>query len=662
MANALDITDRESLGRWLEDKPAEWAQLIALRAALRVFPLVLQGRDAEKADSWATRQLLSLAAWRCLFIASIIRKDADRELEALAVSAAKAAFAATDTHTSSSIADATVTAAAYAIVATYDASIYDAATAAAYAAIASDRIDSHVDESVVWEAVRCECAILLERDGLERLETCRLWLELEENANNQFEPVLSSPVWVEKAMPGFSKALVDLLGPDAELIVEWYQPLFSGYADAAWSRMFLGDRARDLALKDNAFWKVTEERPGEQVMEDIARVLGWERPQSSVLMASGDVGTIAEIILGLLNTKTQATQSSDVVVHVQSLRPEIERKSVYDNLSRLASAGRIEKVGNALYRGIPAEAQPVAPFNFALVEDRIDVTLPAPQLTVSEEYRDDQWAALMDALANVAACVSRQTNAYIPQSMLEQLGLLTASLGQTPESVRPGVLQSHWRKMARAMATLSREKGTGSSDVDDALDGVADALEDLRGCYADIRNQEKEMIRLGITARTVDIILPFIEDIAEYVKQAGGELVTQAAQDAVKYNIELIKSETDKSVAADLVADQVLTDQALGTLLANALRVKSIPKDIRDAVIKDIASNRDMLVKGLAKLPARAVKGAFLILTLDYIGALDGMVEYVPALKPLLKRLKRLTGQDDSKPLEEDSAQDGPDE
>jgi len=35
------IMDPESLELWLEDKPAEWAQVIAVRAALRVFPLVL---------------------------------------------------------------------------------------------------------------------------------------------------------------------------------------------------------------------------------------------------------------------------------------------------------------------------------------------------------------------------------------------------------------------------------------------------------------------------------------------------------------------------------------------------------------------------------------------------------------------------------------------
>ena len=35
------FSNREEFARWLEDKPSEWARVLALRAALRVAPLAL---------------------------------------------------------------------------------------------------------------------------------------------------------------------------------------------------------------------------------------------------------------------------------------------------------------------------------------------------------------------------------------------------------------------------------------------------------------------------------------------------------------------------------------------------------------------------------------------------------------------------------------------
>ena len=44
------ITSREELHVWLKDKPADWAQVIAARAALRVLPsaFVHDGNDSDK--------------------------------------------------------------------------------------------------------------------------------------------------------------------------------------------------------------------------------------------------------------------------------------------------------------------------------------------------------------------------------------------------------------------------------------------------------------------------------------------------------------------------------------------------------------------------------------------------------------------------------------
>jgi RimJ/RimL family protein N-acetyltransferase len=42
------ITSREELGEWLKDKPADWGQVIAARAVLRVLPYAFGELTSEK--------------------------------------------------------------------------------------------------------------------------------------------------------------------------------------------------------------------------------------------------------------------------------------------------------------------------------------------------------------------------------------------------------------------------------------------------------------------------------------------------------------------------------------------------------------------------------------------------------------------------------------
>jgi hypothetical protein len=98
MQDALEIKDRDSLERWLEDKPVEWAQLIALRAALRVFPLVLEGFNAADDTVRSKIERSTLAVWWCLVISSVACKDPTGETRDTinAANAAKAAVYAAD--------------------------------------------------------------------------------------------------------------------------------------------------------------------------------------------------------------------------------------------------------------------------------------------------------------------------------------------------------------------------------------------------------------------------------------------------------------------------------------------------------------------------------------------------------------------------------------
>ncbi|WP_394688341.1 P-loop NTPase fold protein [Hoeflea sp.] len=307
--DALDIRDEKSLRSWLEGKPAEWAQLIALRAALRVFPLVLEGLGESAAPERARFQELTIAVWRCLLISSVAPKYPTDEMRASAsasasayAASARAAAAADDAayaaYAAAASGDAAYAAyAAAASAASASPSAADVAADAAYAAarVAAARAVSAAD-SAAWETVRSDCQILA-RDGPEPLESAPMWLEQQPQPNGEAKQVIAIPRWVADAAASLAKNLASLLGPDAELIADWYRPLLAGDATADWSQMFLGERARKLALREDAFWEVTENREAETLIEGIAAALGWkpaEDPNQPGSFASDDQGEVLQ--------------------------------------------------------------------------------------------------------------------------------------------------------------------------------------------------------------------------------------------------------------------------------------------------------------------------------------------------------------------------------
>jgi hypothetical protein len=161
MQDALEIKDRDSLERWLEDKPVEWAQLIALRAALRVFPLVLEGFNAADDTVRSKIDRSTLAVWWCLVISSVACKDPTGETRDTinAANAAKAAVYAADATAraapyGANAPRAAAYAAAYAATTTTLDTIDAATRAATYAAARADPYSSVADN--VWATVSAD--------------------------------------------------------------------------------------------------------------------------------------------------------------------------------------------------------------------------------------------------------------------------------------------------------------------------------------------------------------------------------------------------------------------------------------------------------------------------------------------------------------------------
>ncbi|MDN2584274.1 hypothetical protein, partial [Aquibium sp. ELW1220] len=101
-----EITSAEDLQKWLADKPTDWAQAIAVRAALRVLPLPFplfddRGRNPGTTDF----RVIILQTFRATSISWAARKYPAHEMSADAAAAAayaadaaaaRAAYAAAD--------------------------------------------------------------------------------------------------------------------------------------------------------------------------------------------------------------------------------------------------------------------------------------------------------------------------------------------------------------------------------------------------------------------------------------------------------------------------------------------------------------------------------------------------------------------------------------
>lgn len=132
---AVRISSEKEFEGWLEDKPREWAPVLALRSALRVLPIAID--PARWRDSGRLPEL-TLAMFRTI-----------------AVSSAAAKIPADDT-------DAAVRAAADAAASAYA----NAATASAYANAAA---------ASVWRAISGDCDALDQGVEPERLQLLHLW-------------------------------------------------------------------------------------------------------------------------------------------------------------------------------------------------------------------------------------------------------------------------------------------------------------------------------------------------------------------------------------------------------------------------------------------------------------------------------------------------------
>lgn len=327
MKVGLNFSRSGELERWLSDKPAEWAQIIAWRAAMRAVPAL--GRLAASSMDDGAKSGLTLTMYRALLISLVARNWPTEDIKAAA--AAAAAAAATAAHAAAAAAARAAAAAAAAraaaAAAARAAAAYAVRAAAAYAARAAAAA-ADAAAYAVWSAVTADADFL--------------------NAGKSPGELARTPLWTE----GQPEELTELWrahkgsNPDFAPWFAWYEAAARGESFSYFSEKL----SREIAPKLNEWW----DRGADAVNADISEMLkqqpkavvdNWEINPSDILPHfSTDDNTRLNDRLGVANdarifARLLAATDTSLPLAVGLFGPWGGGKSFFMKLMRREMAG-----------------------------------------------------------------------------------------------------------------------------------------------------------------------------------------------------------------------------------------------------------------------------------------------------------------------------------
>lgn len=274
-----EIKDRDRFKTWLQDKPKEWALVLAARIALRVAPLAWSvAALSEGILEKKFRENLTLLTFRANFISSAARRYPADDMKRAAADAFGAATANSATTSASSYATAAIVAASAAGNAAdaADAAAFNANCGAdAYASTDSAMASTspaYVAASFFWDTLRADCD----------------WLEAVAEGNDtdsakQAQALSNQPLWMKLAAPDalpmeleqkFHQFNASELAQTTSfgLITDWYKAAIEG-------KSAFGKKAElAIAKMSPEDWgDEDEERDCIVVMDRVEEIAGWSR-------------------------------------------------------------------------------------------------------------------------------------------------------------------------------------------------------------------------------------------------------------------------------------------------------------------------------------------------------------------------------------------------
>ncbi len=417
----LDITNRKELEVWLKDKPIEWSQVIAARAALRVFPLVLIERPS-----------FALLTFRATFISWTASKYRERNIKSSAANAADteaAAFASFAVETVASI--NSVTMATFTV---------ESSIKTALSTKATTKTKSHL-----WLAINFDADWLVENSNSGKLVDQPLWLKDD----------LARVGW-SRDIPDWITVWLENLeiegGKDLEkwdLILNWYKDLLIiDLFHLESSVSYFGEKA-DLviATQPDEFWKRGEDEAGvEAVLADIAKIVDgtYEGDPSQAQEKVSQEKVSQETIQPAERTDVKPKSDEPTAEDELGRRPFAE--SLVDKINEVREAG--QKDGFAVHLHAPWGAGKTSILlmmqdymkRSAKTETRDNNWVVVNFNAWEHERRNPPWWPLMEA-------VERDCSAYLA----EQAGIRNNKKPwQEVDDCLKSITQSHFRSSVKS--------------------------------------------------------------------------------------------------------------------------------------------------------------------------------------------------------------------
>ncbi|KAG1648940.1 hypothetical protein GQR58_029450 [Nymphon striatum] len=256
---------------------------------MRVWPAVSTVLNVDKLSK-NHKQALFLQSWRSMLISSVARKYPTDDMMAYAAAYAAARAADAAARAADAAARAAYTAytadAANAANAAADAA-YAAADAAYAANAAAGAAGAAGAANAAYAAISCDCHMLLNGNA-NKLEGVPLWLKLSDEAE-QAEPVILNDDPISGVLAHHEHHTL-LKDAPWQLMIDWYRAWLPANINAIPRNIFNEEKSLELAHMPDEFWQIEDNRSADQIVTEIAEVLGYgDKLDPNILSPTQDV-------------------------------------------------------------------------------------------------------------------------------------------------------------------------------------------------------------------------------------------------------------------------------------------------------------------------------------------------------------------------------------